>query len=252
MERVKLTPMIPRSHHVAAVAGRFAREAAAQGAGEVCAVFQRSFYARFPGGRYACIGEAALGCGPLNALVGSFDIHAVGEKIFLETMSVWGPPSPGGLPDLEAIRATALVPEEGLGCLITGRHNALCEHAQPALEAVGRWLAGHTLSQDAERLLGLGPGLTPSGDDYLGGVMVALRRLDRGAQADALWHWLEPRLTERTSAISAAHLAAAAQGEAHEALHEVLNGRLEFDRLDAVGHGSGWDALAGAMAVLRA
>jgi hypothetical protein len=238
--------------HSASVAGRFARDAAAAGAGEVCAVFRRSFYARFPGGRYACVGEASLGIGPLNALVASFIKPEIGEEILLETQSVWSPPTRWGVPDVAAIRDAARVPEEGLGCLITGRHNALSEHAQPALEAVDRWLAGHTLAQEAEKLLGLGPGLTPSGDDYLGGVMLGLRLLDRGRHAEALWRWLEPRLKERTSAISAAHLAAAAAGEAHEALHEVLNGRLDFSRLDAVGHCSGWDGLAGAMAALRA
>jgi hypothetical protein len=31
----------------------------------------------------------------------------------------------------------------------------------------------------------------------------------------------------------------------------VLNGELDVDALDAVGHTSGWDALAGAVAVLR-
>jgi hypothetical protein len=70
-------------------------------------------------------------------------------------------------------------------------------------------------------------------------------------QADGLWRWLEPRLKMRTSAISAAHLAAAAAGQAHEALHEVLNGSLDFKRLDDVGHTSGWDALAGATAVIN-
>jgi len=243
-----------RSLHTASVAGRFAREAAAAGEGEVCAVFRRSFYARFPGERYACIGERSLGLGPLNLFIKDFVLPVMNEKIFISTdqSEAWSPPAYRGLPDVEAIRGMALVPEEGLGCLITGRHNALCEHALPALEAIDRWLAGHTLAKETEMLVGLGPGLTPSGDDYLGGVMVALRLAGRGGQADALWRWLEPRLKERTSAISAAHLAAAAAGEAHEALHDVLNGRLEFDRLDAVGHCSGWDGLAGAMAVFRA
>ena len=69
------------------------------------------------------------------------------------------------------------------------------------------------------------------------------------AQAAALWRWLEPRLSH-TSAISAAHLAAAATGQAHEALHRILDGDLDLKALDAVGHCSGWDALAGAVAVL--
>jgi hypothetical protein len=82
-------------------------------------------------------------------------------------------------------------------------------------------------------------------------MLVALRLSGRGAQADALWRWLEPRLAAHTSAISAAHLAAAAAGEAHEALHVALTGKWNLDALAAVGHCSGWDALAGAVAVLR-
>ena len=237
----------------AETAGRFAREAAARGAGDVRAVFRRSFYARFPGEGYACIGDPSLGRGPLNLLMEDFRLPAIGEKVLVsvEGCRAWAPPALQGRPDIEAIRQGARVPEEGLGCLITGRHNALSEHARPAIDAIDRWLTGHTLAKEAELLVGLGPGLTPSGDDYLGGVMVALRLLGRGAQADALWRWLEPRLLERTSAISAAHLAAAAAGEAHEALHDVLGGKHEFDRLDAVGHCSGWDGLAGAVAVMR-
>jgi hypothetical protein len=99
----------------------------------------------------------------------------------------------------------------------------------------------------------LGPGLTPSGDDYLGGMLVALHALGREAQARGLWRWLQPRLS-RTSAISGAHLEAAAAGEAHEALHEVLSRPSDATvrNLKTLGHCSGWDALAGAVAVLRA
>ena len=60
------------------------------------------------------------------------------------------------------------------------------------------------LGNEAAQLIGLGPGLTPSGDDYLGGVL-SLRWLGRGSQADSLWRWLEPRLAGHTSEISAAH-----------------------------------------------
>jgi hypothetical protein len=83
-------------------------------------------------------------------------------------------------------------------------------------------------------------------------MLVALRLAGRGMQADGLWRWLQPRLRERTSAISAAHLCAAAAGEAHEALHDVLSGDLDLNKIDAIGHCSGWDALAGAVAVLKA
>jgi len=238
----------------------------AQGEGEVCAVFRRSFYLRYGEKRFACVGDASLGRGPLNALVSAFSAPAVGEtvEISLQGCASWEPAAPGAAarPNLDALRACldGHVPADGLGCLILGVHNALSVHAQPAIEALDRWLAGNALGPEAAQLIGLGPGVTPSGDDYLGGMLVALRFLGRRAQADSLWRWLEPRLGGATGAISAAHLAAAAAGEAHEALHEVL-GNLSawqtpdlhpaLSKLDAVGHSSGWDALAGAVAVAK-
>jgi hypothetical protein len=234
----------------ARVAGHFA----AKGEGEVCAVFKRSFYLRFADDSFACVGDASIGRGPLNAIVDHFIAPAMGEKIALSADATWRPASGGkSTPDHAALREAAQgrAPADGLGCLVAGTHNALSAHAQPALDAIDEWLAGNALDARAEALIGLGPGLTPSGDDYFGGVMVALHAVGRGSQAAALWRWLEPRLASRTGAISAAHLAAAAAGDAHEALHGVLNGELDLDALDAVGHTSGWDALAGAAAVLR-
>lgn len=248
------------------VAGRFAHAALSAGAGEVCAVFRRSFYLRV-GNRYACIGDATLGRGPLNALAApQFREPVMGERMAIpvEHAAQWSPrPLDGAArPNIDALRACldGHVPQDGLGCTILGVENALSVHAQPALEALERWLAGNALGAELEQLIGLGPGLTPSGDDYLGGVLIGLRWLGRGAHAESLWRWLEPRLAARTSAISAAHLAAAAAGEAHEAVHEVLENLAAWEtpnltaslgRLDAVGHSSGWDALAGAVAVAR-
>ena len=240
----------------AEVTGRFAREALAGGEGEVCAVFRRSFYLRCPGERYACAGDASLGHGPLNVRLSASGLPALGERvsISMRNATVWQPPAAEKKLDLGRLRGTAKgrIPAEGLGCLVIGAHNGLSGHAQPALEALQRWLVGNALGDEAEQLIGLGPGLTPSGDDYFGGMLVALRLTGRGMQADGLWRWLRPRLKARTSAISTAHLCAAAAGEAHEALHGVLSGELDLSKLDAVGHCSGWDALAGAVAVLEA
>ena len=235
--------------------GRFARDALAQGAGEVCALFRRSFYLRCPGERYACVGDASLGRGPLNVLVDELALPAMGAcvEIATEQASIWKPPPCVSTPDVDGIvrAAQGHLPAEGLGCLVGGSHNALSVHAQPALEALERWLRGNALEAEAQGLIGLGPGLTPSGDDYLGGMLVALHALGREAQARALWRWLQPRLS-RTSAISGAHLAAAAAGEAHETLHLALGDAFLVKDLSRVGHCSGWDALAGALAVLRA
>jgi hypothetical protein len=233
--------------------GRFAREALALGAGEVCALLRRGFYLRFPGGRFACVGDATLGAGPLNAIVDAPLAPALGQQIRIETANAasWAPPAPNGaFPDnAEAIASASArhAPAEGLACLIAGSHNALSVHAQPALEALERWLVGNALAAEARGLIGLGAGVTAPGDDYLGGMLVGLRLAGRGAQAASLWRWLEPQLAGRTREISAAHLAAAAAGEAQEALHAVLNGEAVLERLDA----AGWGNLAGALAVAK-
>lgn len=246
------------------VIGRYARDAAAAGEGEVCAVFRRSYYLRFPGERYACIGDTTLGRGPLNALVPDLRLPSRGERIALDIAGaeLWTPAplSHGAEPDLRALQAAARgrVPGEGLGCLVVDAHNSLSGHAQPALDAIERWLVGNALDDDAQALIGLGPGLTPSGDDYLGGVLIALHQLGREAQARGLWRWLERRLG-RTNAISGAHLAAAAAGEGHEALHACLQALFNagadwssvLSPLDSVGHCSGWDSLAGLVAVAK-
>lgn len=241
------------------VAGSFVED----GEGEASAVFRRSFYLHFPGGGYACVGEPAVGRGPLNALVDNFQLPAPGARVTLSLAGAqrWKAPAlpPSATPDVRELQRAARgrVPTEGLGGLVLDAHNALSGHALPALEAIERWLVGNALEDDAEALIGLGPGLTPSGDDYLGGVLIALVQLDRKPQAQALWRWLGPRL-ERTSAISAAHLTAAAAGEGHEALHrclEVLCTGGEWtgalDAIASVGHVSGWDSLAGVVAVAK-
>ena len=241
----------------ASIAGQFVPE----GPGEVRTIFHRSYYVAFAGGRYACVADPSVGRGPLNALVDDFRLPALTAPIELSVAARWKPPPmPPNPIDIGALEYAARnrVPREGFGCLIVGAHNSLSGHAQPALDAIERWLIGNALDDDVQMLIGLGPGLTPSGDDYLGGLLIALHALDRRPQAQGLWRWLEPRL-KRTSAISAAHLAAAAAGEGHEALHACLEALASrnadwaktLDQVANVGHVSGWDALAGIAAVAK-
>jgi hypothetical protein len=258
--------------------GLFAMNALAGGDGEVCAVFRRSLYLRFAARRYACIGDRSLGRGPLNALVSDWSALASlapGERFGLSTSGakLWRPETLvrcangtrlAARLDTLARAAVGRAAREGLGGAITGGSSPLLGYAQPALAALDRWLAGSRhdpVPPQTETLIGLGPGLTPSGDDYLGGMLVALHSFDRADFAARLWRWLAARLRERTSAISGAHLAAAAAGEAHETLHACLHDLLgtraprwkdRFAQLERVGHCSGWDALAGALAVARA
>lgn len=110
-------------------------------------------------------------------------------------------------------------------------------------------------------LLGMGAGLTPSGDDAIGGALIVLHCLGCDWLRDALWSELRPRAASSTNQISRAHLEAAAEGVGHEALHAFISSLLSgngsgFNRalvaIDAIGHTSGWDALAGIVTASRA
>ncbi len=146
----------------------------------------------------------------------------------------------------------------------------LVRMALPGIARLGRWLEESLADPlrgspaplpEAEILIGLGPGLTPSGDDFVGGVLVALHAFGCSALAERLGAEVLSRAGRRTNIISVAHLACAAGGEGSAALHDVLvallvPGAPDLPRclrsIDAIGHTSGWDALAGATLTLAA
>ncbi|SDH35606.1 Protein of unknown function [Sinosporangium album] len=111
----------------------------------------------------------------------------------------------------------------------------------------------------AERLVGLGPGLTPSGDDILAGVLVALRHLGTSAgvpRAVRLADWLAAAVTydarTRTTPISATLLHCAARGEAAPEVTAALRGMAGRHPLEpalqgllSLGHTSGADLARG-------
>ncbi len=198
--------------------------------------------------------------------------------------AVWSPTPPGpwsaaslvaGLAALGALLPERL-PGQGLGVLaLPGRADGAAESAvavaaRGPAEALSAFLhramardGEHTAPPLAElrALIGLGPGLTPSGDDLLGGALVALHLLGRPNLAEVLWHGISGAVETGTNAISRAHLAAAARGLGGAALHAILNDLLTGKRdvltarlaaVDRIGHTSGWDALAGATIALRA
>jgi len=109
-------------------------------------------------------------------------------------------------------------------------------------------------------LVGLGPGLTPSGDDFLGGLLFAAHSLKTAYPQDFNWED-EPVMdlidwaSTQTHPISHAILRDHAFGHGPEPLHDViaslLNGQdlgrtMEgTERLLGIGETSGWDILAG-------
>ena len=107
----------------------------------------------------------------------------------------------------------------------------------------------------ADRLHGLGPGLTPAGDDVLAALLLTLRRfpaLDRGALADPLGRRLAAAAA-RTTPLSAALLARADRAEAAPQLLDLVDAlatgqpvALPLRRLLSVGHTSGAALAVGA------
>ncbi|HEU4361730.1 MAG TPA: DUF2877 domain-containing protein [Mycobacterium sp.] len=110
--------------------------------------------------------------------------------------------------------------------------------------------------------LGRGPGLTPSGDDILIGVLAALWSAGvlTGESMAALRQPLESAARTRTNDISAEYLHYACRGMAAGPLHDLLvalHGRRPaavgdvVDRLAIYGHTSGADIALGAITALR-
>jgi hypothetical protein len=110
----------------------------------------------------------------------------------------------------------------------------------------------------AGALTGMGSGLTPSGDDFLIGVMFGLRSGHPDIDAAPMIRVVYLASTGRTNRVSQAWLSAAAEGEAGQGWHDLVESILSKDRrwvdracndLIHVGHTSGADALAGFLAL---
>jgi hypothetical protein len=107
----------------------------------------------------------------------------------------------------------------------------------------------------AQALSGLGPGLTPSGDDLLAGLALGYRAVS-GSLPDGLGSTLRAAVHGRTTDIAVARVYHAVDGRADEAAHRLLaelvggpGARLDaaVQDLMAYGHTSGADTLVGLM-----
>lgn len=107
----------------------------------------------------------------------------------------------------------------------------------------------------ARSLLGAGGGLTPSGDDLVGGALFGRRLV---APRDGRWTSLAAQLRrdirKRSHAISAALFAEISAGRSFAPLHDMADALAADNsvaalaaarKLAAIGHSSGWDMLAG-------
>ena len=252
----------------------------------VLAVFERACDLLTTGGGIVALVLPEIGDGPFNVVVdgaaGLFagvepglpatvketQLHIGGLRVDLENASTWEP-----RPDWETLRnqratIASRLPLLRALCLrhaATGNLLSLLEDAPPSTNIVlstaqaaadvlrEGWTGDvERLQTGAARLAGLGSGLTPSGDDFLTGVM--------------LWAWLVhptplsfcQTLAEaaipRTTTLSAAFLRAAARGECSAPWHALLaalntgqDSKITVAVQEILAHGatSGADSLAG-------
>jgi hypothetical protein len=109
-------------------------------------------------------------------------------------------------------------------------------------------------------LVGLGEGLTPSGDDFLGGLFFCLNLLKRCHAKDldlSQWNYsgFIQNCQSQTNVISYTLLKDHASGHGVEALHRMAKNLLEGQRVEqaltpamqlvCIGHSTGWDILTG-------
>jgi len=146
----------------------------------------------------------------------------------------------GGAPDFPLDRCVSRV--HALACALdAGRTESVCDAALP--------------------LLGLGPGLTPAGDDLVGAALFARRMMAAPPRETAEWARLATRLVdaarERSHPIAAALFRDLATLASFAPLHRLAVGlamqAADDEILDAaralvaIGHSSGWEMLAGFM-----
>jgi Protein of unknown function (DUF2877) len=150
----------------------------------------------------------------------------------------------------------------GLGMLLAGRTPPFpLDACVPHIERLSAALRAEdpaAVYRAAYPLLGLGTGLTPSGDDLVGAMLFA-RRLTAGVEGDhEAWETIARRLAsdivERSNEISAALFADLVAGESFASLAALARALCAADHVAAVaaarmlapiGHSSGWDMLTG-------
>jgi hypothetical protein len=233
---------------VARQAGAGALEAlAAGGGGRVLASFAQACYVEAPAGLVALVAPGVQP-GPLHVHLGAAPPRLpAGTALPPGWLDLSGcRPWVGPLPPPPAVRAArealvaALVPAAAGALVPAGRARV----AQRCLEA-------GDLPGAAAVLAGAGPGLTPSGDDALAGILFAWRALGGPAVEPGL---LAVAGEARTNDVAAAFARWAARGQALGCVHDLFAAAAAGDRpatarmarrLASTGHSSGADMALG-------
>jgi hypothetical protein len=237
--------------------------------GRVLAAFPSAVYVQLGGQVLALTASDGLRL-PVAAVLAEpaaaarFAVHSSGDPVLVRDGALQVGPvryapgrwwSPGtvrpGAPDPTAV--------EALGAALAATAPAHDPAVERALAAAATQLRAALGSGDDQRaaaaadaVLGLGPGLTPSGDDLLAGLLVTCHGLQGVPGAASLGRHVARRAPARTTALSAALLACAVTGAAAPPaldLVDAVAGRRPLPpalrSMLAVGHTSGHDTARG-------
>lgn len=251
----------------------------------ISAAFRRSFHIGVDD-HIICLVDASLGNGPLNitlpreamnALAG-LPVGACGTisddsirwnaqwHISCADSPVWRPDIRAGLaPAIDSGKwrsiidmASRMAPPESFFHVAyengTPPVNVWMRAARPRVAALTGWLHDLQGAPPVQALLGLGGGLTPSGDDLIGGILLALHAAGQRNALEKIAAAVRAAPPESTTVLSRDLLNAACRGIGHEILHGMMaaieNGfmpeiRRSMEKVSSIGHSSGWDSLAG-------
>ncbi len=195
-----------------------------------------------------------------------------GDLLLAGTLAAWRPTSPAIVPgDGSGIKAACealargvlqLGAPRGFGATLVGDVPAFpLDRALPRVRALAdafNEADANAIHAAALPLLGLGPGLTPSGDDLVGAALFARQAIATSPADISDWKRVAWRLSidceSRTHAIGAALFRDLASGQSFAPLHRLLHALVADDlrhgldaarELVAIGHSSGWDMLTG-------
>lgn len=175
------------------------------------------------------VGRTAVGDGPVGAAPGR--IAMAGDEVTWDPAAppAWEPALPRFGPDAAdalRVRGAAIAAALGPWELAAG------DRGREGLDALRGALRGRDPAQAAhaaDRLLGLGGGLTPEGDDVLTATAAVVASagaafgFDGGGRERWLAALMAPPAAERTTALSATLLQLGAEGRIVEPVHRLLD-----------------------------
>lgn len=216
--------------------------------------YSRSILLTGPAHRLLFIVDRSIGPGPLNLVVSRPDRFLPGETYHLPA-KLEAPRFNSALPSFDDLSRKRLVralranlpqlapPESLISLFLPARNRSRLQTARDAVFRRGiQQITAGEMAEGIRLIRGCGEGLTPSGDDFLCGWMLACRLRGQSTPARKIL----PHALGR-NVVSNAFLTLSAQGHVHRPMQRLLHApsAARVRAVCAFGHNSGADLLCG-------